>query len=606
MIPFGTTDQAPPETIIPRHYPYADILFDYADFLRSVETNNGIANYTAGTGSVAIIGSGMGGIVAGYELLRAGMPTVDIYSADDEKIRPYGRMNALPFDHQDPTGRPLVAELGGMRFPISEVGFFHYLDKMGITAKDDFPDPGLVRTLLSVSGRSSVWEAGEAPPAMFTKVAKGWHAFLDEGYTHKGQKLASLNSIADDLQNMRIEQAAQKWQDWLTAFISHSFYSGVVEIFQKSDNPPGGENWTDEDMELFGTLGLGSGGFKPVLHVAFSECMRLIANGLEVRQQFIPDGSDAVLHRLATSPVGASGKILKDNIIYLNEPNALIDIQSVDGQYQVTVGSAPTKTYDHVIINVPVWSLQANFKGGINALRKLQLMPNVTSLGEQQCTAITDQHVIASTKVFVLTKDKFWLKDPETFSNIQSDTLTHGFYGLDYNPQNSDGYGVVLLSYTWENDAHKLAGYATLSDEQKAHRLLDCLEQIDGAKPTADAVRHGMLEVKIIEWMNTPNYHGGFRLPGVGKEVGTQKLFWDFLKVKNPTTDSKLYLVGDSFTYNAGWVESAIQTSLNAVTAILYGAIRDGKADSMVKYNPVDYSYENRYDYSISQKQTHL
>ena len=201
---------------IPRNYPYADTLFDYADFLRAVEDNGGIAKYTADTGSVAIIGSGASGIVAGYELLRAGVPNVTVYSADDEKERPYGRMNDKPFKHQDKTGRKLVAELGAMRFPVSEVAFFHYLDTMDIPYEDNFPDPGLVKTLLSVSGDSYVWEADAEPPAVFEKVSKGWHALVDEGATINGKKFAAPSEIASDLKAMRIDEASAKWQEWIT------------------------------------------------------------------------------------------------------------------------------------------------------------------------------------------------------------------------------------------------------------------------------------------------------------------------------------------------------------------------------------------------------
>ena len=59
---------------------------------------------------VAIIGAGLSGIVAAYELMRLGMRPV-IYEAS----RLGGRLRSEPFGYDTST----IAELGGMRFPRS-------------------------------------------------------------------------------------------------------------------------------------------------------------------------------------------------------------------------------------------------------------------------------------------------------------------------------------------------------------------------------------------------------------------------------------------------------------------------------------------------------
>src|SRR6478672_13246321 len=59
---------------------------------------------------VAIVGAGISGLVAGYELMKLGLRPV-VYEASQLG----GRLRSQAFEGSD----GVVAELGGMRFPIS-------------------------------------------------------------------------------------------------------------------------------------------------------------------------------------------------------------------------------------------------------------------------------------------------------------------------------------------------------------------------------------------------------------------------------------------------------------------------------------------------------
>src|SRR5690348_5936643 len=66
---------------------------------------------------VAVIGAGISGLVAAYELMKLGVRPV-AYEASQMG----GRLRSQPFEGAD----GVVAELGGMRFPISSTAFYHY------------------------------------------------------------------------------------------------------------------------------------------------------------------------------------------------------------------------------------------------------------------------------------------------------------------------------------------------------------------------------------------------------------------------------------------------------------------------------------------------
>src|SRR5919204_6683291 len=102
-----------------------DFPFAYGDYLASPDGLGEIPEEHHGK-EVAIIGAGIAGMVAAYELMKLGLKPV-IYEAD----RIGGRLRSAPFDGAS----GIIAELGGMRFPVSGTGFYHYVDLLGLESK---------------------------------------------------------------------------------------------------------------------------------------------------------------------------------------------------------------------------------------------------------------------------------------------------------------------------------------------------------------------------------------------------------------------------------------------------------------------------------------
>ena len=78
------------------------------------------------------MGAGMSGMVAAYELMKLGLRPV-VYEASHMG----GRLRSQQFEGA-PTG--VIAELGGMRFPVSSTTFYHYVDLLGLET-EPFPNP---------------------------------------------------------------------------------------------------------------------------------------------------------------------------------------------------------------------------------------------------------------------------------------------------------------------------------------------------------------------------------------------------------------------------------------------------------------------------------
>ena len=96
---------------------------------------------------VAIVGAGMSGMVAAYELMKLGLRPV-VYEASHMG----GRLRSQQFEGA-PTG--VIAELGGMRFPVSSTSFYHYVDLLGLKSPRTARPLG-ARVALKLVARSGV------------------------------------------------------------------------------------------------------------------------------------------------------------------------------------------------------------------------------------------------------------------------------------------------------------------------------------------------------------------------------------------------------------------------------------------------------------------
>lgn len=546
-------------------WPYVDTLYDYIPFLKNPISR--LPPEKLGT-EVAIVGAGAAGMVAAYELLKIGLMPV-VFEATN---RIGGRCWSRPFTQN---GFPVnaFAEMGAMRVPISSRVFYYYAENFGIynpLKPTPFPDPGLVPTVLYYQNRAYRWDAGESNPKEFQKIQEDWEAFIGP----------LIEKIHYPWKKKNYAGVAQIWQEYIDAYKNKSFFQALNE---------GIPHWTTEDFNRFGALGIGTGGYGSLYHISFLEFLRIVVNQLEKKQQLIEGGIEKLIESFYTEQVKTSSgnESLRENgAVRLNTPVTRI-VSGKNGNPVISFLDPVTKQecsreFPAVIVAISTRSMQIttgltgyNDKGS-----------ELFSLSVKD--AIKKLHLINSSKMFIRTGTKFWLdqdgkQNPKVPQNIQTDELVRGVYALDY-PQIENG--VILISYTWEDDSAKLPGL----DAKERFRIFK--EVLAGISPDfASRLEPVNEEIINIDWQAEKFYYGAFKLPYPGQESYTHAAYYQFLSVLSQGTDKGVYLAGDSISWSGGWVEGALHTGLNAACAVARRLGAELSTGSPLEQNPHLYRY---------------
>src|SRR6185436_140559 len=103
-----------------------------------------------------------------YELMKMGLRPV-VY----ESSHMGGRLRSQQFEGA-PVG--VIAELGGMRFPVSSTAFYHYVNLLGLQTQP-FPNPltpAAGSTVIDLEGATHYAERLDTLPSVFGEVAAAW------------------------------------------------------------------------------------------------------------------------------------------------------------------------------------------------------------------------------------------------------------------------------------------------------------------------------------------------------------------------------------------------------------------------------------------------
>ncbi|MFN3922417.1 MAG: flavin monoamine oxidase family protein, partial [Pseudarthrobacter sp.] len=471
-----------------------DFPFSYDHYLAHPDGLGSVPAELLGT-EVAVIGAGLSGLVTAYELMKLGLRPV-VYEADQIG----GRLRTAAF----PAAPGVVADLGGMRFPVSGKAFYHYIDLLGLDTQE-FPNPlspATSSTVIELAGKKHYAEKpGDLPP-FFREVAEAWKAAVNDG--------ARFVEMQDAIRSRDTARIKELWNELLPLMDEQTFYGFIAasDSFKKAGFA---------HREAFGQVGFGTGGWDTdfpnsileILRVVYTDAddqHRLISGGAQRLPEALwrhapsgmvhwPDGTSlASLH--SGSPRGAVGKISRDP----------------DGNLRIRERWGREARYPAVVTTCQSWLLSTRIHTE-EALFPAELW-----------TAIERSHYMQSSKTFVMVDRPFWKDiDPDTGNEVLSMTLTdrlnRATYLLDNGP---DQPAVILLSYTWNDDALK---WLALDADERVELMLHSLEQI---YPKVDIASHIVGQPITVSWEADPNFMGAFKANLPGHYRYQQRLFTHF------------------------------------------------------------------------------
>jgi lysine 2-monooxygenase len=509
---------------------------------------------------VAIVGAGMAGLVAAYELMKLGLRPV-VYEAS----RMGGRLRSQAF-----SGAPgIVAELGGMRFPASSTAFFHYVNLLGLQTQA-FPNPltpAAGSTVIDIEGNTHYAHTLADLPALFHEVADAWARALEAD--------ARFSDMQQALRERNVPRLKALWNTLVPLWDDRTFYDFVAqsEAFAKL---------SFHHREVFGQVGFGTGGWDSDFPNSMLEILRVVLTGCDENQHLIKGGVQQVpmglwAHAPDTMAHWPAGTTLSSLHQGAPRPGVTAIARDANQELAITDTWGTTRSYPAVLVTCQSWLLTT------------QIAVEESLFSHKLWMALDRTRYMQSSKTFVMVDRPFWKDiDPDTGREVMSmtltDRLTRGTYLFDNGP---DQPGVICLSYAWMGDALKMLPHTS---EKRVQLALSALKKI---YPTVNIAGHIIGEPITVSWEADPYFLGAFKGALPGHYRYNHRMYGHFMQDALPAAERGIFIAGDDVSWTPAWVEGAVQTSLNAVWGILHQfggrthADQPGPGDVYAELGPV-------------------
>jgi tryptophan 2-monooxygenase len=522
-------DQPGPVTIFGPDFPYP-----YDEWLRHPAGLGSLPESAHGA-TVAVVGAGLAGMVAAYELLELGLRPV-VY----EPARIGGRLRSHEFEGAD----GVVAELGGMRFPVSGTSFFHYVRRLGLTSVP-FPNPlteAAGSTVVDIAGQTFHGAVLSDLPAEFAEIARAWDEALEEiGFAGLQEAIRARDT--DTLKGL--------WNELVPLWDGRTFYDFVATSQAFAKLP-------FRYREMFGLVGFGTGGWDSDFPNSMLEILRVVLTNCDTDQQLIVGGAEQVPRGLWTLPVSErspwpAGTTLASIHGGVPRPGVAAIRRRDDGTFMVRDRWGTTRVHDAVLATCQSWLLTTQVECDENLFSQDLWM------------ALDRTRYMQSSKTFVMVDRPFWKDiDPATGRPLMgmtlTDRLTRGTYLFDNGP---DRPAVICLTYSWMSDALKMLPYDV---DQRVRLALDALAKI---YPGVDIASHIVGDPVTVSWEDDPNFLGAFKGALPGHYRYNHRMYTHFMQERLPRAERGIFLAGDDVSFTPAWAEGAVQTALNAVWGIM-------------------------------------
>ncbi len=516
----------------------------------------------------------------------------------------------------------------------------YYLEKFDIST-DEFPNPGALGVRSGIYINRGYGVGGKRK----TQDLIDWPANQNKPSDDEIAEVKKISDDFFGRMKESASQVygTPNWQTYWEKLVHHYFQKTFRDVvFEKTNKGSkdagnfGGMGMTERQARIFYVIGAGDGGWGSFFNLSFLYVYRTFVGGYSSDLQVIEGlfkGSTFVageMHKDDQRPVGP--KIVTDSLgnelpnpeylgtstitdcilfksvdrdeapysqkesagtkdgfhMFFNSPVSRI-IKKEDGKIQIRVkadrGREEAKLhaadYDAVICTVPTHQFGTEVR--MEGFDRNQQWPVELE------TYLSRAHWEPCVKVFVELHESYWDKEnAEIPQTISSDTFLRDTYGVKIN-KGGNQTGTCLLSYTWWRDATKLVCYA---DQElinmavaEADRMLSTCEGIDDQ--FANYIKYDLADDGtrnyrgwVHHWELQKTYKGAARLydQRTWRDTNLPMIY-----NQKHSKKSGVYLAGEAYHVDAGWVEPSFRTAVEAVCRIIHN--NNGKLNAPININ---------------------
>jgi monoamine oxidase len=367
---------------------------------------------------VIVVGAGMAGLVAGYELARAGHEPLLLEAQNRVGGRVYTLRSFAP---------GLYAEAGAMRIPRAHDLTLGYCEHFGLEMRPFVM--GNPKGLVHVGGvRMTAEQAGLRPDELGFEVAEH----------ERGRSHASLWAAATAELRQLVEQDGQAGWDRIVREYDQFSIREFLEV----------KGFSEGAIEMFGVMEF----VEADMNTALVELLREDLGKAFEDMQEIVGGMD----RLPNAFYGQ----LADRVRFGAEVHAIDQDDAGVTVHFKTESGRWSERADYAIVTLP-----------FSVLRHIEVL---TPLTREKQRAIRQLNYSASTKILFQVSERVWEAEDGIFGGATVTDLP--IRRMNYpTPDPTTKRGVLLASYTWSQDA---ARWGAMDEETRLEEALDDVARI--------------------------------------------------------------------------------------------------------------------------------
>ena len=474
-----------------------------------------INNFQPGK-KITILGAGIAGLVAAYELERLGHE-VDI-------IEGSSRIGGRIWTHRFGSERNApYAELGAMRIPSTHHHTLHYVNELGLSDKlckfmTVFEEQN---AFINIEGK--IFKMKDAP-RIFQQRYQG--IFTDTRYSEETRLFAAwLKTIVDTISPGDLRES-----------LDNDLKSHLMDELERLDL----SRYFREDKESIDLQAFiqENPGFRArcckALDMFFEDIV--VETGKDLLQ--LQGGMEQIIDRLVESiksPIKCNQKVVA---IRVNPEFTEVDY--------IENGERYTRRCDYVLCTIP-----------FSVMRKMEL----AGFDERKLNCIHNTYYCPATKVAFHTKEAFWQKQGiRGGASFSGEGVRQTYYpSVKFNPESGS---VMLASYTIGDDADRMG---MMSESQRHDYVKDVVSKVHPELQSENMVVEGT----SIAWGNYEWSAGGCAVHWEDEAVNTS----NYLEAAR--RQHQLLFAGEHCSKYPAWLQGSIESALEAVYDIVSDKRRD-------------------------------